>query len=89
MQSEFKSNVEKKEELKKKVQILGHVYMNNNASKMIMDCVSTICRTVEAAMINKAIHQILNSMGPVCVTHQIQLNKDNNCLSAKKLKLPA
>lgn len=50
---------------------------------MIMDCVSSICRTVEAAMINKTIRQIFNSMGPVCVTHQIQLNKENNCLLAK------
>lgn len=57
--------------------------MNNNASKMIMDCVSSICRTVEAAMINKTICQILNSMGPARVTHQIQLNKRNNCLPAK------
>lgn len=57
--------------------------MNNNASKMIMDCVSSICRTVEAAMINKMICQIFNSMGPVCVIHQIQLNKENNCLLAK------
>lgn len=40
---------------------------------MIMDCVSSICRTVEAAMINKICH-ILNSMGPVSVIHQIQLN---------------
>lgn len=57
--------------------------MNNKASKMIMDCVSSICRTVEAAMINKTICQILNSMGPARVTHQIQLNKRNNCLPAK------
>lgn len=63
--------------------VLGHVYMNNNAPKVIMDCVSSICRTVEAAMINKMICQILNSVGPVCVTHQMQLNKENNCLPAK------
>lgn len=49
---------------------------------MIMDCVSSICATVEAAMINKTIRQIWNSMGPACVTHQVQLNK-NNWLPAK------
>lgn len=62
--------------------VLGHICMNNNAPKVIMDCVSPICRTVEAAMINKMIRQILNSVGPVCVTHQVQLNKEYNCLPA-------
>ena len=83
LRSECKRNVEKKRGIEKKSKVLGHLCMNNNASKMIMACVSSICRAVEAAMINKMIRQILNSMGPVCVTHQIQLNKRNNCLSAK------
>lgn len=52
---------------------------------MIMDCVSSICGTVEAAMINKTIRQILNSMGPACVTHQVQLNRIIGCLLNEKL----